>query len=64
MILAVIGLFFVGMAVLQAWPGRGFWQGQPNPHAAAGTLTGMVAVHGADAPAGPSLLLGRELRGL
>ena len=42
MILAVIGLFFVGMAVLQAWPGRGYWQGQPNPHAVAGTLTGMV----------------------
>jgi cytochrome oxidase Cu insertion factor (SCO1/SenC/PrrC family) len=41
-ILAVMGLFFVGMAVLQAWPGRGFWQGQPNPHAVAGTLTGMV----------------------
>jgi cytochrome oxidase Cu insertion factor (SCO1/SenC/PrrC family) len=27
-ILAVMGLFLVGMAVLQAWPGRGFWQGQ------------------------------------
>ena len=35
-----IGLFFIGMAVLQAWPGRGYWQGtiagQP------GTLAGMV----------------------
>ena len=41
-ILASTGVFFVGMAVLQAWPGRGFWQGQPNPHAAAGSLTGMV----------------------
>ena len=30
------------MATLQAWPGRGFWQGQPKPHAAAGTLTAMV----------------------
>ena len=38
--LAGTGAFFLGMAVLQAWPGRGFWQGpiagQP------GTLSGMV----------------------
>ena len=27
-ILAVMGVFFVGMALLQAWPGRGFWQGR------------------------------------
>ena len=37
---AGIGLFLVGMAVLQAWPGRGFWPGtalgQP------GTLAGMT----------------------
>jgi cytochrome oxidase Cu insertion factor (SCO1/SenC/PrrC family) len=26
-ILAGLGLFLIGMAVLQAWPGRGFWQG-------------------------------------
>jgi cytochrome oxidase Cu insertion factor (SCO1/SenC/PrrC family) len=39
-ILALLGLFFVGMAVLQAWPGRGFWQG--TAHGSAGTLTGMV----------------------
>jgi len=26
-VLAVLGAFFAGMAVLQAWPGRGFWQG-------------------------------------
>jgi cytochrome oxidase Cu insertion factor (SCO1/SenC/PrrC family) len=35
-----MGLFLAGMAVLQAWPGRGFWQGsyqgQPGP------LTAMV----------------------
>jgi cytochrome oxidase Cu insertion factor (SCO1/SenC/PrrC family) len=31
------GLFWIGMAALQAWPGRGFWQG-----GAGGTLTGMV----------------------
>lgn len=26
-LLAGIGVVFIGMAVLQAWPGRGFWQG-------------------------------------
>jgi cytochrome oxidase Cu insertion factor (SCO1/SenC/PrrC family) len=26
-ILRIVGLFFVGMALLQAWPGRGFWHG-------------------------------------
>ncbi len=40
LILAGMGAFFFGMAVLQSWPGRGFWQGtiagQP------GTLAGMV----------------------
>jgi cytochrome oxidase Cu insertion factor (SCO1/SenC/PrrC family) len=30
------GLFLAGMAVLQAWPGRGFWQGT------SGTLAGMT----------------------
>jgi len=32
-----MGVFFIGMAVLQAWPGRGFWQGGSR-----GTLVGMV----------------------
>jgi len=32
-----IGVFFIGMAVLQAWPGRGFWQGGKN-----GSLAGMI----------------------
>lgn len=35
-VLAGTGLFWAGMAVLQAWPGRGFWQGSN------GTLTAMV----------------------
>jgi cytochrome oxidase Cu insertion factor (SCO1/SenC/PrrC family) len=35
-----IGLFFIGMAVLQAWPGRGFWQG--TIAGKPGTLAGMV----------------------
>jgi cytochrome oxidase Cu insertion factor (SCO1/SenC/PrrC family) len=39
-ILAAMGLFFIGMAVLQAWPGRGFWQG--TRLGKPGTLTGMV----------------------
>jgi cytochrome oxidase Cu insertion factor (SCO1/SenC/PrrC family) len=38
LLLAGTGVFFLGMAVLQAWPGRGFWTG-----GAKGTLTGMVA---------------------
>ena len=39
-ILAGTGLFLVGMAVLQAWPGRGFWQG--TSHHQPGTLAGMT----------------------
>ena len=39
-VLAVLGLFLVGMAVLQAWPGRGFWQG--GSHGQPGTLAGMT----------------------
>ena len=30
------------MAVLQAWPGRGFWQGRVGQDATAGTLPAMV----------------------
>ncbi len=41
-ILRCMGLFFVGMAMLQAWPGRGFWQGRTEPGANPGTLTGMT----------------------
>jgi cytochrome oxidase Cu insertion factor (SCO1/SenC/PrrC family) len=37
------GVFFIGMAVLQAWPGRGFWQGRVHATAHVGTLAGMVA---------------------
>jgi cytochrome oxidase Cu insertion factor (SCO1/SenC/PrrC family) len=36
LLLGGIGLFWIGMAVLQAWPGRGFWGGL------GGTLTAMV----------------------
>jgi cytochrome oxidase Cu insertion factor (SCO1/SenC/PrrC family) len=40
LVLAGTGLFLVGMAVLQAWPGRGFWQG--TSHGSPGTLAGMT----------------------
>src|SRR5579875_1233073 len=40
LMLGGMGLFFAGMAVLQAWPGRGFWQGAA--HGRPGTLAGMV----------------------
>jgi cytochrome oxidase Cu insertion factor (SCO1/SenC/PrrC family) len=39
-VLAVLGVFFAGMAVLQAWPGRGFWQGTLHGHQ--GALTSMI----------------------
>src|ERR1700729_1577417 len=39
-ILGGTGLFLIGMAVLQAWPGRGFWQG--TSHHQPGTLAGMT----------------------
>src|ERR1700728_4212339 len=38
--LSILGAFFLGMAVLQAWPGRGFWQG--TLHGSSGTLTAMI----------------------
>ena len=40
LLLGGIGLFFIGMAVLQAWPGRGFWKGRIDGKP--GTLSGMV----------------------
>ena len=40
LLLAGLGLFFLGMALLQAWPGRGFWQGTIDGKP--GTLSGMV----------------------
>jgi cytochrome oxidase Cu insertion factor (SCO1/SenC/PrrC family) len=49
-ILSALGVFFIGMAVLQAWPGRGFWQGR------GGTLTGMVSTMGGTPQ--PSLFAG------
>ncbi|HEY9241242.1 MAG TPA: hypothetical protein VIP48_04625, partial [Streptosporangiaceae bacterium] len=39
-LLAGTGVFLAGMAVLQAWPGRGFWQGTAGRQP--GSLTSMV----------------------
>jgi cytochrome oxidase Cu insertion factor (SCO1/SenC/PrrC family) len=39
-ILAGGGVFFLGMALLQAWPGRGFWQGTLDGQP--GSLTAMI----------------------
>ena len=41
LILRGSGVFLLGMAVLQAWPGRGFWQGSVRG-TSTGTLTAMV----------------------
>ncbi len=40
LLLAGLGVFFLGMALLQAWPGRGFWPGTLDGKP--GTLAGMV----------------------
>ena len=47
--LAGLGLFLAGMAVLQAWPGRGFWQG--ISHGQPGSCCRDGAVDVADAAA-------------
>lgn len=41
-ILRGMGAFFVGMGILQAWPGRGSWSGASHASSAPGTLTAMV----------------------
>jgi cytochrome oxidase Cu insertion factor (SCO1/SenC/PrrC family) len=40
LILGGSGIFFLGMALLQAWPGRGFWQGRLDGQP--GSLTAMI----------------------
>ena len=40
LILGGSGVFFLGMALLQAWPGRGFWQGRLDGRP--GSLTAMI----------------------
>jgi cytochrome oxidase Cu insertion factor (SCO1/SenC/PrrC family) len=36
------GVYLMGMAVLQAWPGRGFWQGAVGHHPDAGQVASMA----------------------
>jgi cytochrome oxidase Cu insertion factor (SCO1/SenC/PrrC family) len=40
LLLGGTGAFFLGMALLQAWPGRGFWQGRTDGQL--GSLTAMI----------------------
>jgi cytochrome oxidase Cu insertion factor (SCO1/SenC/PrrC family) len=40
LMLADSGVFFLGMALLQAWPGRGYWQGETGGRP--GSLTAMI----------------------
>ena len=42
-VLRGMGVYFVVMAVIQAWPGRGFWQGHVGRRADAGSLTTMTS---------------------
>ena len=42
LVIRAVGVFFVGMALLQAWPGRGSWQGRGHAAGTVGTLTAMV----------------------
>jgi cytochrome oxidase Cu insertion factor (SCO1/SenC/PrrC family) len=39
LVLRVLGLFLLGMALLQAWPGRGFWQAGRNSQISSMTST-------------------------
>lgn len=41
-VLRAMGVFFIGMGVLQAWPGRGSWSGQASHAAQPGLVTAMV----------------------
>lgn len=40
--LRILGAIFLLMAVLQAWPGRGFWHGESSPSGKPGALATMV----------------------
>jgi cytochrome oxidase Cu insertion factor (SCO1/SenC/PrrC family) len=53
-VLTGLGAFLIAMAVLQAWPGRGFWQGVS--HGQPGTLAGMT--HGMAQTPQPGFLAG------
>ena len=40
-VVRAMGVFFVAMGVLEAWPGRGFWSGRPGPDGTGATLSAM-----------------------
>ena len=62
LLLACLGLFLAGMALLQAWPGRGFWRahsgplatmvssmaGTPQPHPLAAMVRGFASLAAAN----------------
>ena len=62
LVTAGMGVFFLGMAVLQAWPGRGFWQGHIGK--TPGPLTAMVSSMAQTPTAGVPVGLGVVLRRL
>ena len=44
LVVAAFGLFLTWMAVLQAWPGRGFWQGTAGPSGGGRKASGLAAM--------------------
>ena len=57
-VLRVTGAFWVGMALLQAWPGRGFWQGQTGRRAIPRDADEHGPGHGRDPSASLAFVLG------
>jgi cytochrome oxidase Cu insertion factor (SCO1/SenC/PrrC family) len=41
-VLRGVGIFFLGMALLQGWPGRGFWQGRTGNGSTPGLLAAKI----------------------
>ena len=41
--IALTGVYLLGWALLQAWPGRGFWVGAATSHHRTGQLTSMAS---------------------
>ena len=61
-IVSIVGAFFVVMAVLQAWPGRGFWQGNSHGSDLGRHLGIDDQGDGEDPSAGVSVVLGLRVR--